>query len=143
MKLALKTQSWPSLFEGGLRSFFDDDFFKPFFEFASSKTNYPYDLYETDKEVVLEVPLAGYSKEDISLKLVDNSILNLEVNKQEDKRDAKFHSQKVKKSHFSISLPLGNIVDKENISSSLKDGLLKVVLPKTELAENIKNIEIS
>jgi len=144
MKLVTtKQNSWPSLLSGGLRSFFEDDFFRPFLEVANYKSNYPYDLYETETEAILEVPLAGYAKEDISLQVVDNSVLALEVNKQEGKKDAKFHSQKVKKSSFSISLPFGKIIDENAIQATLENGLLKVILPKTNTAENVKKIEIN
>ena len=67
-----------------------------------------------DERQVVEYELPGFKKSDVSLKLVGNV---LDVVAKTEKKDK------------SLRLYVSQLVDKEAISSTLEDGLLKIVFP--------------
>lgn len=129
--LTKTTNNGPDFSFGGLLldNFFKDGF-TSFFDLGRRESSYPYDLYENETNVILEIPLAGYSKDDVSVE-VKNDTLSVNIKKSETKDNSKYFSKKIKKSNLSLSLPLGNSVETSKIEASLKDGLLKVSMPKS------------
>lgn len=121
-----------------------DNFFKDgvvsFFDLGRKESSYPYDLYENDTDVVLEIPLAGYSKEDVAVE-VKNDTLSVNIKKSESKDNSRYFSKKIKKSNLSLSLPLGSSVDNDKITASLKNGLLKISMLKVP-PQQAKVIEV-
>lgn len=117
-------------------SFFGTDF-KSFFDLARRETSYPHDLYEHEGNFILEVPLAGYSKDEVTVE-TKNDTLFVSVNKSEVNEKSKYFSRKIKKSNLSLSLFLGNSVQSDKITATLENGLLKIIMPKGE--ENKSNL---
>jgi HSP20 family protein len=115
----------------------------PFFRTSSSFSTWSpaVDVYE-DKDqftVVAEVP--GLKKEDLNLSL-HNGVLTISgERKREDKPEQGFRSERfVGRFQRSITLPVS--VDPSGVKATYQDGLLKVVLPKSEEAKP-KQIEVS
>lgn len=75
---------------------------------------------DTGDVYIAEVELAGFSKKDISIHIVDG-IVELEA-KNEDR------GQKFK-------LHLNDLVAEDHISAEIKNGLLKLILPKRTVSE--------
>lgn len=91
------------------------------------------DLKETDKELIANIELPGIDKKDIQLQITEN---NLEV-KVERKQEAKVErkgylraERSYKGFYRSIGLPAKIIP--ERAKASYKNGVLEVVMPKTE-----------
>jgi HSP20 family protein len=117
--------------------------FRPFFVAPGSFSTWSpaIDVYQ-DKDqftVVAEVP--GMKKEDLNLTL-HNGVLTISgERKREEKSDQGFRSERfVGRFQRSITLPAS--VDATRVKASYQDGLLKVVLPKSEEAKP-KQIEVA
>jgi HSP20 family protein len=99
------------------------------------------DVYQ-DKDqftVVAEVP--GMKKEDLVLSLHNGVLTIAGERKREEKSEQGFSSERfVGRFQRSVTLPAS--VDPNQVKASYQDGLLKVVLPKSEEAKP-KQIEVS
>lgn len=105
---------------------------------------YPVDEYWTeDGNLVLEVPLAGYKREDINLSL-DGDYLVLKASKQEKRNDVKYVSEGVRKKELVRKWYVNDTFYLGEIGSKFEDGLLTITLPAKEVKKEpkIKNIEI-
>lgn len=103
------------------------------------------DMHDSEKEFTVTVELPGMEEKDIQLKLAGD-ILTLSGEKHNEKvDDAKGH-YKMERVYgsFSRSLLLPAEVQIEKCTASFKNGVLKVVLPKTRESEKTsKNIAIT
>ncbi len=102
------------------------------------------DMYEEDKELVIKAEMPGVRKKDLDINLNDD-VLTIKAEKKEEKEEGeKGTTHYTRERHFgqyirSMTLPAR--VDAENISATLKKGLLEIRLPKAEEPES-KHIEI-
>jgi len=99
-------------------------------------------LKEDDESYTLEAEIPGLKKEDIKISL-QNDVLTISGERNEEKEKKDKHSHLVERRYGSFcrsfTLPVGVVEDK--IDAAYKDGILKVVLPKTEVAK-VKEIAI-
>lgn len=108
----------------------------------------PYNQYWTKNEMVLELSLPGFKKEDIDISYDSGtSFVNIKakggLKKSEDV--VEYVRQQIFESNVDLFLStksLGNILDFENVSSKLQDGILRIVIPKIEKKEESKKISI-
>ena len=92
----------------------------------------PYNAYvKEDKTNVIEIALAGYSKEDISVE-VEDSMLVIKVNKKASDDELSFVHKGITSKDLEFTLKIVNGYDAENISPSYKQGILKIEIPKAE-----------
>lgn len=120
--------------------FFDS--FSPSFDafFQREKEYPPYDIYyEDDGSCVLEVALAGYPKENVSVKTEMNNLI-ISATKVEEKEKKGFSRMAKRAFTKSFKDPYGKF-DLSKIKAVLKDGVLKVVVPAKEDATP-KSVEI-
>ncbi|KRM92764.1 Hsp20/alpha crystallin family protein [Liquorilactobacillus cacaonum] len=107
-------------------SFFDN--FKPFNQ--SLKT----DIKETSKDYTVKIDVPGITKEDISL-YYDNDTLSVEAKKDsfadESDKDGNIITSERSYGKFSRQYHLTNI-DKTKISANYDNGVLKIILPKSD-----------
>lgn len=91
------------------------------------------DLYETADVFVLEADLPGVNAENVKVE-VQNGDLVLQGQRFLDQshRDEHFHIMERSSGFFVRQMKLPQSVDKENISFEFKDGVLRVVLPKSK-----------
>lgn len=120
----------PNIFEG--------DIFKKMFDILDDGhvnkvwSSDPYNIY-TDKDgnTNLEFAIVGAEKEDVKV-TVSGQTLKIEANppqiKEEDESND-FYYKKIAQRSLKKSYTLHQNVDKENITSSYKNGLLKVKIP--------------
>ncbi len=103
------------------------------------------DMYETNKEVIVEADIPGCDKKDVNIK-VDNNILTISGDKKETKEDKKknfFHKEQYLGA-FSRSISLPNYANIAKPKATYEKGILKIAFPKTELAHAThKRIEIT
>lgn len=79
-----------------------------------------FDLDETEDAYILTLELPGFKQENLDINL-ERSVLTVSA-----KRDQRSYEQ-------SVTIPEG--VDSEKIEAKLEDGLLRITLPKAELAK--------
>jgi HSP20 family protein len=104
--------------------------------FASSSTNAPaMDIAEYENQYVAIVELPGVKKEDVKITF-EKDVLTVEgVRKPyEIPQDAKVLLNEMRIRDFSRSIRIPVEIDATSISAELENGVLKVVLPKSQEA---------
>jgi HSP20 family protein len=141
MKLARYNQfepSYPSSFSSVLDKFFNDSLAQ------SAKSFTPaVDIAEDENQFEIHLSVPGMNKNDFNLDLTDGRLTISGERKMEEKKEGKnFHTIETHFGAFSRSFYVPETVDAEKIEASYQDGLLKVVLPKTEKKTNKSKIEV-
>ena len=132
----------PDIFDGVFSQFED--------YFGKSNTTVPYDVErivdKNDQPVAtkISVALAGYSKDNINVKCVNDELhINVDKIDKVDKSNKNTNSTVIHKGiasrSFSLKFKLLGI-DKKGIKSSYNNGMLEVTLP--DLSEDVTTIEI-
>lgn len=112
--------------------------FKEEFEFAPSV-----DVSETDNEVIVKAIVPGVDKKDINITLTENSItVKGELKREKEEKKKNYYRQEISYGAFSRTIPLPVEVNTEGAKANLKDGVLEVVIPKSEKAK-IKEIKVN
>ena len=125
------------------KSFLFDDDFDNFFLPAVKRNNaMKCDIYEKDNKYHIEMDVPGYDKKDINIEVKDG-YLTVSASKEQEEKDEKKNYIRRERVYgsFSRSFALGD-VDIENIDAKFDKGLLTITIPKQEVVENKKKIEI-
>ncbi len=100
------------------------------------------DVYETDKAVIVETPLAGVNPEDVKVS-VEKGVLTIqgESNKEHEVEEKNYYRKEVRSGAFyrQVALP-APVVDGE-VKAEFEDGLLKITCPKSAPSA-VKKIEV-
>ncbi|MDO7976308.1 Hsp20/alpha crystallin family protein [Oceanotoga teriensis] len=101
------------------------------------------DLYENEKEAVIEAELPGFQRDEININ-IENNILNITAQKKEEKEE-KNDSKKyyIKERYFgkvARAFEMPENIDLEKINAKFENGILKITLAKKD--EETKNIKI-
>lgn len=94
----------------------------------------------------IEVDLPGIKKEDVDIKIEDNTlVVSGERKVKNEIKEDEYYKIESSFGKFSRSFSLPEEVDVENIHAESKDGVLEIVLPKLEdaKADKVKKIEIT
>lgn len=90
------------------------------------------DVYETEKEYVIEAEVAGYDQDKIELN-VDKHILTLSCKVEEKKREKETVLVKeIMTPSFTRSFSLPDSVEEEAIKADYSKGILTITIPKKE-----------
>lgn len=103
-----------------------------------------YNVYESDKDYVVEFAIPGFEKSNFSVEL-KNSVLEISCEK-ENKSESKEQNYIFKGfsyGSFKKSFSLPENVNYEEISANYENGLLKVIIPKGDKTKASKQITIS
>jgi HSP20 family protein len=102
------------------------------------------DMYEEDKELVVKAEMPGIKKKDLDIKL-DGDVLTIKAEKKEEKKEGEegttHYYRERSFGQYVRYMTLPARVDAENITATLKKGLLEIRMPKAEIPE-VKQIEI-
>jgi HSP20 family protein len=122
------------------RIFEEEDWEWP--EFPATWSRRGLNVYETDKEVVVEAAIPGIPVEKVEV-AVEDGVLKIHgavEEKKEEKAKRKYYMESVASTaSYAVRLPVK--VDKKKIKAEAEDGLLKVVLPKEKPAP-AKKVEV-
>ena len=102
-------------------------------------------IIDNEKDFTIELAVPGMSKQDFNIKL-DDDILSISVEREEQEEkpaDAKamageernFTRREFRYDGFCRSFSMPDIVDQEKIKADYKNGVLSVMLPKSEEAK--------
>ena len=121
---------------------FDDDFDNFFLPAVKRNNEMKCDIYEQDNKYHIEMDVPGYDKKDINIEVKDG-YLTVSASKEQEEKDEKKNYIRRERVYgsFSRSFALGD-VDIENIDAKFDKGLLTITIPKQEVVENKKKIEI-
>lgn len=94
----------------------------------------PIDVYETDKNFVVEIPLAGVNPDDVDLNIDEDNVLTIkgETKKEEEVKDRDYFRKEVYSGSFSRSFQLPENAEGDSAEAEFEDGMLKVAVPKVE-----------
>ncbi|MBI5729007.1 MAG: Hsp20/alpha crystallin family protein [Candidatus Magasanikbacteria bacterium] len=100
-------------------------------------------MYETDKAVVVETPLAGVKPENVEVS-VQKGVLTLKgENKSEHEvEDKNYYRKEVRSGEFYRQIPLPTAVLEDKVSAEFEDGMLKITCPKSETADRGKKVDV-
>lgn len=90
------------------------------------------DMYEAEGAIVVRAEVPGVAKEDVTVTVEGNRLMISGTTDREEKREEKEYIR-VERSHGTfervITLPDG--IDLDNVTATLKDGILEIRLPRT------------
>ena len=88
------------------------------------------DVYETEEEFIVEAEIPEVERPDVDIK-VENDTLTIEGERKLNNTVMEgYHRIERNYGRFSRSFVLSGSVDKDSIKASLKDGVLRIILPK-------------
>ena len=124
------------------RSFFFDDDFDDFFKPVMRRNDVKCDIYEENGEYHIEMDIPGYDKKDINIEVKDGYITVKASKETEDKEESKNYIRRERVvGSFTKSFALGD-VDTDKIDAKFENGILNITIPKQEVVDNTKTIEI-
>ena len=91
-------------------------------------------VYEYDDKIGIVAEIPGLSKKQVNIEVEDNvlTITGDKHNFEVDGDGAKIIRRELKHSSFKRSFQLGDQLDGESVSAKFEDGILSIVVPKTE-----------
>ena len=100
------------------------------------------DVFETADEIIVKAELPGLDIKDIFVYLSgENLLIKGEKKEEKESEEGKYHTRERRFGWYVRSMTLPARIDAENVTASLKKGLLEIRLPKAEGPEK-KQIEI-
>lgn len=112
-----------------------EDFFAPSVRRRSEVFSFTpdIDVYETDKELVIEAEVPGMDKKDITVKIEDNVLkISGEKKLEREHKDRNYRVYERSYGKFERCLALPDYVDTEKIKAKYENGVLTVTIPKRE-----------
>ena len=94
------------------------------------------DILDREKELIVRAELPGVEKDDVEVTISgDRLTIEAEREFEEEENKDTFYRHELGYGEFMRTIALPVDVDVEHIKAELKDGILKVALPKTQAAE--------
>ena len=116
----------PNIFERMV----DDNFF---FDYDNNDLRPSVEINESNDAFMISADLPGIEKSDIEVKVEENTlILNAKRHIDKLNNNEKFHYNERRFGTFSRSFKLPKTVKEEKITAKLDNGVLSIVIPKTE-----------
>lgn len=88
-----------------------------------------------DKQYIMILEIPGFDKEQVKIKLNGNRLVINGYSKEENKKEAAENYKYTGQNNFNFSFVLNEDVDKGNIKSSLKNGVLTITLPRVDIKD--------
>ncbi len=97
------------------------------------------DIMETESELIVTSDIPGVSKDDIQIKVSEDSLeISSEVKREEKEEDKGYIRRERVYRKFYRKLSLPTPVDAEQAKASYKNGVLEIKLPKKEEKKSFK-----
>jgi len=92
----------------------------------------PVDIYEEKDALVLLADLPGVGESDLDIHLEENTI-TIRAKVSDTLKDKELLVTEYRVGDYYRKFTVSNMVDQDKISAHLKDGVLRIVLPKAEV----------
>lgn len=125
--MALLKRNLPAF--GNLSDFFDDDWFSV----KSSDLLPAINVSDNDGNYEIEMAVPGFKKEEFNVS-IENGVLTIsaKTQKEEEEKKKNYTRKEFSSKSFSRSFTLPDNIDENSIDAEYKDGVLKVLLHKSE-----------
>jgi HSP20 family protein len=136
------------LSRSGFEDFYNliDDFFSNTWMPMRSmmRDTFRLDIQENEREYCIEAELPGVKKEEITLELKDDGRLTISVEREESLEEEKknYVHRERRYSSMQRSIYLRD-AKTEGVKAQLKDGILRIIVPKEEAQGGTHRIQIS
>jgi HSP20 family protein len=129
-----------------------NDFFKPWNGWLENEGNIwgktltvpAVNVSENTKEYKLSIAAPGMKKNDFQIHVEANVLtISAETKMEKEEKEEEFTRKEYNYSSFARSFTLPNEVNKDKIEATYEEGVLKMVLPKTEAAKKIAAKQIA
>lgn len=99
--------------------------------FQSSAFDFATDVSEHAGKVIVEMQVPGVDPEKINIE-VENHQLRVSGSREEirENRDKSYYRKEIKRGSFEREIHLPCLVDQNNVTAQIKDGILTISLPK-------------
>lgn len=125
--LTRSSNTIPSLFDDlFFKDFFGDSFFSPLP--SLKKIDYPVDIYENDKGLIIDIAAIGLDKKDIKIDIKDN-VLSVSHTKEKKENTENYAYSGITKKSFNLAWRINDKFDITNTKADLDKGLLKITIP--------------
>lgn len=125
------------------RKFYLDDVFDDFL-INKRDQNMKCDIYEKDNVYHIEMDVAGFAKEDISIE-AKNGYLTIRAEKNSETNEEDSNKNYLRRERvygkYERSFDLGDL-DQDKINAQFNNGVLEITVPKKEEIDDRKVIEI-
>ncbi len=91
----------------------------------------PADVYETAKEIVVKVEIAGMETDDFNIDF-SNSLLTIQGVRSDTTEKRAFHRMELRYGYFRLRFEINIPIDASHIVAEYRNGFLNIRLPKTE-----------
>ena len=123
---------------------FDEGLLRPFAPFGLPRLRVApeelvpaVDMFEDDGNLVLKAELPGLKKEDIEITLTDGGItISGEKKKEKEIKRKDYYKWESSYGSFCRTFALPTEVQQDKVKSTFKDGILEVIMPKSEAAKS-------
>ncbi|MCS7201079.1 MAG: Hsp20/alpha crystallin family protein [Patescibacteria group bacterium] len=129
----VQLKKWGS-FRDWLDKFFEEEDFFPFpFSFSG---NLATDVYETDKELIVEMQVPGFKKENIKISIQDGYLkVEGKYDEVDEEREKNYWRKEIRRSSFARAIPLPRDIETKGAKANFENGVLRIKLPKLEPSE--------
>jgi HSP20 family protein len=94
------------------------------------------DVYETDEDVVVKMPVSGVKPDDIDISVTGDTVTIKGERKQEEEEKKKnYYYKEVRYGSFARSFTLPAAVQADKAEAKFKNGMLTLTIPKSEEAK--------
>ena len=119
-----------------------DRLFDKFFEmmpFSEQEFVPSVDVSETANEIMVQAEIPGIDPQELDISL-NGRLLTIRGEKKSEHEEEKENYHKIERRYgsFSRTLELPSDIDPDRVEAKYKDGVLKIILPKTESGKKIK-----
>lgn len=127
------------------RNFYLDDIFNDFGTVPTRNNDMKCDVYEKDGNYNIEMDIPGYDKKDIKIEC-DNNVLTIIAEKNNETNDEDEDKKYIRRERIygKVTRTFNfSDIDEDAIKAEFNNGMLKVIVPKSEKVETKKVIEIN
>jgi HSP20 family protein len=127
-----------------------DDLFEDLFRevFGTPETGVgllepPAEVAESDGDVIVKLEVPGVAKDQLHVSVAEDEItVRGETRKETEEKKKSYYRQEIRYGAFERTMPLPADVDPAKASAELKDGILKITLPKAAQAK-ARRVDVS
>jgi HSP20 family protein len=100
-------------------------------------------MYETEKELVVELDVPGFDEKELALEVSDSTLtIRGERKKEKEQKEKSFYLHERIEKHFERRFKLPPEADLDHVEATFRTGVLEVHVPKLEPAK-ARKVEIT